>query len=163
MRFLTCAVFAALPFLASADIQITYPTVGTVWTVGQPVAINWQGNNGDSSALTNSPVAFQLVYGNASNVQTLGVVASACSEKEQRLQFKLQGDLPSGDQYALRSGSAYSPQFTITGNSNSVNNQTSFPPLSQNGIENCKPGAASTVSMSGASAVVVGLAAVMLA
>ena len=112
----------------SATPYFTTPTQGTVWITGQPVDIVWQGKNNDPATLAQTPLAIDLVFGNASAVQTLGQLVVACSERDGRVRIQVPETLPTSSLYALRAGGAYTPQFTIQSSKN-VTETTTFQPI----------------------------------
>ena len=126
-----------LAWASSAPITITQPTVGTVWTAGSLATIYWAPATGTTA--TNGPVKFDLVWGNPNAFQTLGTLVTSPSAALGQVTFTVQSNLPQSNQYAIKSGSAYTPLFTINNPNNTAPATGSFPvlneaqPLSQNG------------------------------
>jgi len=166
MRVSVIAAFATLiaASVAVAQISITQPTVGTVWNTGSQVQIFWAAANG--GALLNGPITFNLLWGNASDFQDLGALVTAPNENTGSVRFVLQSNLPTSNQYTIRSGSAYSPLFTIenANNQTPATNTTTFPvftpaqAIGQTGSAN----SASGTTIAGAAAALVGVVAALL-
>jgi len=146
-------VLTLIPALIQASVFITQPTQGTVWQAGSQVSVNWEAAN--STALNNSPIDFYLVYGSANAFQNIGKLVTAPSESAQQVTFVVPKTLPTGNQYAVRTGNAYSPYFQI--NNPEVQANSTFPVLT--GVAPISSSA--TRSLSSGATMVVSIAAVL--
>ncbi|KAF9081956.1 hypothetical protein BGX29_008330 [Mortierella sp. GBA35] len=121
MKFLAAAATLALATVASAQIQITDPTKGSVWKVETPNYIGWTGTCASMGAAAKA-VDVEVVNGPADAVKyvvTIGTLdCSTTSNTSVKLSVPKEtssGPFESG-LYSLRIKTIpeqYSPQFTI--------------------------------------------------
>jgi hypothetical protein len=126
---LSLASLLVLPALVlaqtkSASVQFTQPTAGTLWRAGDEVVIMWTSKNDPPTA---NSFNIELVYGATNSVQSAGVLVKAPAEKDLQVRIKVPDNIPTGNIYALRAGSNYSPSFTIE--NAKVPAGSSIPPL----------------------------------
>ncbi|KAG0046036.1 hypothetical protein BGZ83_008763 [Gryganskiella cystojenkinii] len=110
-------IATSMAAVASADmLTISYPTVGTVWTVGQSVFVMWGGNCASMGPASKN-VTVEIVNGPAEAVNFVAPLGLLdCSGSSQRQSFNVPSIATSGE-YGVRvltdPGFSYTNKFTI--------------------------------------------------
>jgi hypothetical protein len=129
MRF--AAFFLSLVAAASANIYITSPVAGTVFTAGQNSSITWQDDGNSPSLQAIGPCKVSIYVGNAIQQTSLQlIVGSVDVSTTSSIEFIPDGSIgPSGSDYFIRFESlslkdaanpqypalAFSAKFTLNG------------------------------------------------
>jgi len=102
--FIRLAILSTLAIYAAATNVITSITAGTTLTAGQPFVITWQPD-------TSSTVTLILRKGDASNLETIGAIASVSNTGSYT--WYPSASLPSGSDYAVEIlGSDGTPNYS---------------------------------------------------
>lgn len=119
-KTLAVATLASLVTFAQADgLEISNPTEGTTWKVGETVFLQWKGNCASMDGPAAKNVEVNLMLGPASALRFVAKLATIdCSGSNTRKEFTIPTDIvhESGD-YALqvltKAAPSYSNFFTI--------------------------------------------------
>ncbi|KAG0062702.1 hypothetical protein BGZ89_010456 [Linnemannia elongata] len=165
MKFIAAAL--ALAAVASAQIQLSDPTEGTVWKVGVPQYVRWTGNCAAMGA-AGKTVSVEVVNGPAGNVKFVATIGNIdCSSTNTSTMLTVppktnNGDFETGT-YALRVNTVPNPQFSTNFRIENPSAPSPSAPAATTGAPQptTKPSAANTL-MAGSALAMAALAVVQL-